>query len=78
MVEDDLHPGDPEYYLSLQYVYQNLKEAKIIVENSRNTQNYMDNLIKCSSIKQIFESMKSTYSQHAQLTGKFCLKVGIW
>ena len=37
MVEEDLHSGDPEYYLSLQYVYQNLKETERIVENSRNT-----------------------------------------
>ena len=70
MVEEDLHLGDPEYYLSLQYVYQNLKEAERIVETSRKTQNYMDNLKKCSSIRQIFESMKSAYSQHAQHTGK--------
>ena len=70
MVEEDLHPGDPEFYLSLQYVYQNLKETERIVENSRNTPNYMDNLKKCSSIKQIFESMKSAYSQHAQRMGK--------
>ena len=24
MVEEDLHPGDPNYYPNLQYVYQNL------------------------------------------------------
>ena len=70
MVDEDLHPGDPEYYLSLQYVYRNLKKAEKVVEDSRRTENYMDNLNKCSSIKQIFEKMKSAYSQHAKRTGK--------
>ena len=70
MVEEDLHPGDPEYYSSLQYVYQNLKKAEKAVETSRKTKNYMDNLKRCSSIKQIFESMRSAYFHHAEHTGK--------
>ena len=56
MVEEDLHPGDPEYYSSLQYVYQNLKKAEKAVETSRKTKNYMDNLKRCSSIKQILRA----------------------
>ena len=77
MVEEDLHPGDPEYYISLKYVYRNLKNAEQAVEDSRKTENYMDNLNKCSSIKQIFEKMKSAYFQNAMRTGKFYLKGGI-
>ena len=70
MVEEDLHPGDPEYYSSLQYVYQNLKEAEKIVETSRGTTNYVANLQNCHSINQIFENMKMAYIQHAEHTGK--------
>ena len=35
MVEEDLHPGDPEYYPRLQYVYQNVQKAEKAVEASR-------------------------------------------
>ena len=78
MVEEDLHPGDPEYYSSLWYVYQNLQEAEKIVEASRGTTNYVENLKNCHSINQIFENMKAAYIQHAEHTGKFYLKNGIW
>ena len=70
MVEEDLHPGDPKYYSSLQYVYQNLKEAEEIVETTRGTINYVANLQNCHSISQIFENMKKAYIQHAKRTGK--------
>ena len=70
MVKGDLHPGDPEYYSSLQYVYQNLQEAEKIVETSRGTTNYVENLQNCQSISQIFENMKLAYIQHAERTGK--------
>ena len=70
MVEKDLHPGDPEYYPSLQYVYQNLKKAEEEVEALRKTKKYMENLKRCSSIGQIFESMRSAYFHHAERTGK--------
>ena len=70
MVEEDLHPGDPEYYSSLQYVYQNLQEAEQIVETLRGSTNYVANLQNCHSISQIFENMKLAYLQHAEHTGK--------
>ena len=70
MVEEDLHPGDPEYHSSLQYVYQNLKEAEKIVETSRGTTNYVANLQNCHSINQIFKNMKMAYIQHAECTVK--------
>ena len=70
MVEEDLHPSDPEYYSSLQYVYQNLKEAERIVDASRGTTNYVANLQNCHSINQIFENMKTAYIQHAEHIGK--------
>ena len=70
MVEEDLHPGDPEYYSSLQYVYQNLQEAEKIEETSRGTTNYVANLQHCHSINQIFENMKMAYIQHAEHTRK--------
>ena len=70
MVEEDLHPGDPEYNTSLQYVYQNLKEAEKIVETSRGTTNYIANLQNCHSINQIFKNMKMAYIQHAERTRK--------
>ena len=65
MVEEDLHPGDPEYYSSLQYVYQNLQKAEEAVEASRGTTSYNDNLKNCHSINQIFENMKTAYLHHA-------------
>ena len=70
MVEEDLHPGDPEYYSSLQYVYQNLKEAEKIVKTSRGTTNYVTKLQNCHSINQIFKNMKMAYIQHVEHTGK--------
>ena len=70
MVEEDLHPGDPEYYSSLWYVYQNLQEAEKIVEASRGTMNYVENLKNCHSINQIFKNMKAAYIQHVEHTGK--------
>ena len=70
IVEEDLHPGDAEYYPSLQYVYQNLKKAEKAVEASRKTEKYMENLKRCSSINQIFERMRSAYFHHAEHTGK--------
>ena len=69
MVEEDLHPS-PNYYSSLQYVYQNLKEAEEIVETSRGTTNYVANLQNCHSIAQIFKNMKAAYAQHAERVGK--------
>ena len=44
MVEEDLHPGDPQYYTRLQYVYQNLQEAEKTVEASRGTMGYIESL----------------------------------
>ena len=70
MVEEDLHPSDSDYYSSLQYVYQNLKEAEKIVETSRGTTKYVANLQNCHSITQIFENMKTAYAQHAERMGK--------
>ena len=70
MVEEDLHPGDPEYYSSLQYVYQNLQKVEEAVEASRGTTSYNDNLKNCHSINQIFENMKTAYLHHAERTGK--------
>ena len=70
MVEEDLHPGDPEYYPRLQYVYQNLQEAEKAVEASRGTMRYTENLQNCNSINQIFENMKTAYVHHAECTGK--------
>ena len=46
MVEEDLHPGDPEYYPRFQYVYQNLQKAEEAVEASRGTMSYTDKLKK--------------------------------
>ena len=70
MVEEDLHPGDPEYYSHLQYVYQKLQKAEETVEASRGTMRYTDNLKNCHSINQIFENMKTAYIHHAECTGK--------
>ena len=70
MVEENLHPGDPEYYSSLWYVYQNLQQAEKIVEASRGTTNYVENLKNCHSINQIFKNMKAAYIQHVEHTGK--------
>ena len=70
MVEEDLHPGDPKYYSSLQYVYQNLKEAEEIVETTRGMTNYVVNLQNCHSISQIFENMKMAYIEHVKRIGK--------
>ena len=44
MVKEDLHPGDPEYYPNLQYVYQNLQEAEEVAEASKGTEGYDENL----------------------------------
>ena len=66
MVEEDLHPGDPEYYPRLQYVYQNLQKAEKAVEAFRGTMSYTDNLKNCNSINQIFENMKTAYLHHAR------------
>ena len=41
-VEEDLQPGDPEYYPKLQYVYQSLQKAEEAVETSKNTPLYQD------------------------------------
>ena len=70
MVEEDLHPGDQEYYPRLQYVYQNLQKAEKAVEASRGTMGYTDQLKNCNSINQIFENMKTAYLHHAEHTGK--------
>ena len=70
MVEEDLHPGNPEYYPRLQYVYQNLQKAEKAVEASRGMMSYTDNLQNCNSINQIFENMKTAYLQHAECIGK--------
>ena len=70
MVDEDLHPGDPSYYSRLQYVYQNWKKAEKVVENTRNTTNYVANLQKCHSISQILENMKTAYAEHAKRVGK--------
>ena len=70
MIEEDLHPGDPEYYPSLQYVYQRLQKAEEVIEASKGTKRYNDNLKNCHSINQIFENMKTTYIHHAERTGK--------
>ena len=70
MVEEDLHPGDPEYYSCLQYVYQNLQKAEETVEASKGTMSYNDNLKNCNSINQIFGNMKTAYIHHAERTGK--------
>ena len=56
MVEEDLHPGDAEYYSSLQYVYQTLKKSR---KNSRNIE-------KDKEINGIY-GMRSAYFQR---TGK--------
>ena len=68
MVEEDLHPGDPEYYSSLQYVYQKLQKAEETVEASTGTTSYTDNLKNCHSINQIFQNMKTAYIHHAERT----------
>ena len=65
MVEEDLHPGDPEYYSCLQYVYQKVQKTEETVEASRGTMSYTDNLKNCHSINQIFENMKTAYIHHA-------------
>ena len=70
MIEEDLYPGDPEYYPCLQYVYQNLQKAKEAVEASKGTASYNDNLKNCRSMGQIFENMKTAYLHHAEYTGK--------
>ena len=70
MVEEDLHPGDPGYYSSLQYVYQNWKKAERIVETTRGTTDYVSNLQVCHSIGQILENMKTAYAQHGERIGK--------
>ena len=41
IVEEDLHPGDAEYYFSLQYVYQNLKESR---KSSRSIEKDKENI----------------------------------
>ena len=70
MVEENLHPGDPGYYSSLQYVYQNWKKAEKIVETTRGTTDYVASLQECHSIGQILENMKTAYAQHAECIGK--------
>ena len=35
MVDDDLQPGDPRFYPSLKYVYQNLQHAERAVDSTR-------------------------------------------
>ena len=70
IIEEDLHPGDPEYYPRLQSVYQRLQKAEEVVEASKGTKRYNDNLKHCNSINQIFENMKTAYIRHAERTGK--------
>ena len=70
LVEDRLQPGDPEYYINLQYVYQNLQKAEEAVEASKNTTSYNDNLRKYNSMSQILENMKTAYFYHAKCIGK--------
>ena len=70
MVEEDVHPGETEYYPRLQYVYQNLQKAEKAVEASRGMTSYTDNFKNCNSINQIFENMKTAYLHHAECTGK--------
>ena len=70
IIEEDLHPGDPEYYPRLQSVYQRLQKAEEVVEASKGTKRYNDNLKHCHSINQIFENMKTAYIHHAECTGK--------
>ena len=67
-VEEDLQPGDPEYYPKLQYVYQNLQKAEEAVETSKNTSLYQNNLRKYHSISQILENMKTSYVHYAECT----------
>ena len=50
IIEEDLHPGDPEYYPRLQSVYQRLQKAEEVVEASKGTKRYNDNLKHCHSI----------------------------
>ena len=70
IIEEDLHPGDPEYYPRLQSVYQRLQKSEEAVEKSKGTKRYKDNLKHCHSINQIFENMKTAYIRHAERTGK--------
>ena len=70
MVDDDLQPGDPEFYPSLQYVYRNLQLAEKAVNASRSMTRHTKNLMKLNGICQILENMKTSYSLHAQQTGK--------
>ena len=70
IIEEDLHPGDPEYYPRLQSVYQRLQKAEEAVEKSKGTKRYNNNLKHCHSINQIFENMKTAYIRHAERTGK--------
>ena len=70
LVEEDLQPGDLEYYPKLQYVYQSLQKAQEAVDASKNTSSYNDNLRNYNSISQILENMKTAYFYIAELTGK--------
>ena len=70
IIEEDLHPGDPEYYPRLQSVYQKLQKSEEAVEKSKGTKRYNDNLKHYHSINQIFENMKTAYIHHAKRTGK--------
>ena len=66
LVEDDLQPGDPEYYPRLQYVYRNLQRVEKAVNASKNTSCHADNMRKYNSMPQIFKNMKTAYSYHAK------------
>ena len=74
--DDDLQPGDQEYYPSLQRVYQQLQHTTRAADASINMTHDAKNLKKCNSMMQIFENMKSTYEQHTQHTGKVLPKDG--
>ena len=69
-IKKEMVEGDPKYYSSLQYVYQNLQKAEEAVEASRGMTSYIHKLKNCHSINQIFENMKTAYFHHAERTGK--------
>ena len=65
MIDDDVHPGDSEFYPRMQRVYQKFQCAENAVEASKNTKCHANNLLTFNSVTQILENLEQSYSLHA-------------
>ena len=59
LIDDDVQPGDPDFYPRLQHVYRNLQKVEKIAEATRQTKHHPRILMTFNSINQILFSLCS-------------------